>query len=423
MTFGSKGNGKVRYYLFLVALLLSSSMIIADGIIMPAVNGLYEMFPNDRALVDFVVTGDYLFVVFLSVLAGRLCERVSKKWLIVFGGAMMSVGGVLMGVVPNPLFMCAMRFVQSFGIAFSQVCGVSLISEKFDGEERSRVTGWYYAAMYFTGALMGPVAGHLAVESPLNACEVFWMFVPITIMVALFVPKDSPRAAGSGPDMRKNGGVGLHVAAENVGKRRHYGRAFWGMALCYIAMYYVLTVRLAYTSVYVAENGLGSSADAGNLEAVYTVFGFFGCFVATRLASRLKSFTLPFAFGCYLLAFILMSLLPSLIVCVVAYALCGMGLGIMQTHIYACVPSIVPAGSSERAIAVLVSGTAVTSFLSSYLVSAAMFIMGTNCVTDTFVVPTAVTALVVAVSLVEHRRWDENADKLPDGNLIIKNKA
>lgn len=403
------GMSKVRYVLFLVALLSSSSMIILDGIIIPTVNGLYEMFPEDEGLVNFIVTGDYLLVVFISILAGRLCRVMSKKTLIVIGGVMATVGGVFMMAVPDPLFMCVMRAVQAFGIAFSQVCGVAIIAEAFDAKDRDRITGYYYAAMYLFGAAMGPAAGRLSLVSTASAYNLFLMFVPITVLVALFVPKNTTRAADSGSLDASDGGEGpAESALAETGRSR--GRTFWVIAVCYMIMYYVLTVRLAYTSVYLAENGLGNAADAGDLEAVYTISSFIGCLVAAFVAERLKSFTFPFAFGCYFMAFAILFLWPALATCFVAYVLCGLGLGVMQTYIYARVPAIVPRSQVESSIAVLVSGTAVTSFLSSYAVSAAMYLMGTDSVTATFIVPAAATAVVVAVSLVERRRWKDEPE-------------
>lgn len=416
--------GKARYILFLIALFLSSSMIIADGIIIPAVNGLYEMFPDDEALVNFIVTGDYLLVIFLSTLAGKLCRYVSKKTLIVFGGIMMSVGGIFMMAVPNPLFMCFMRFLQSFGIAFTQVCGVSLIADVFDEKQRDRITGFYYAAMYMLGAVMGPIAGRLAAISIPDVCDLFWMFVPITIMVAIFFPskvkgasKQDDEASVRAVDATDDESARAEqlevpdvvvdaVRIPSSGRERlHRGRAFWVIAVCFTVMYYVLTVRLVYTSVYLAENGLGNSVDAGNLEAVYTLSSFIGCIVTVWIASKLKSMTLPVAFGCYLVAFIILYLFPYLTTCFIAYVLCGLGLGIMQTYIYARVPSLVPAPLIESSVAILVSGTALTSFISSYLVSAAMAAMGTALVTDTFIIPAIATTIVVAVSLIEQPRW------------------
>ena len=74
-----------RALLFLISLFLTNVAVMADMVIIPAGNGLYETFQNDAA-VNFILSGPSFIMLFSAMLCGKLMQYLSKKKILI--GAM-----------------------------------------------------------------------------------------------------------------------------------------------------------------------------------------------------------------------------------------------------------------------------------------------------------------------------------------------
>mgnify|MGYP000706602887 CR=1 FL=1 len=71
-----------RALLFLISLFLTNVAVMADMVIIPAGNGLYETFQNDAA-VNFILSGPSFIMLFSAMLCGKthaVSEQKSKSF-------------------------------------------------------------------------------------------------------------------------------------------------------------------------------------------------------------------------------------------------------------------------------------------------------------------------------------------------------
>lgn len=188
----NKEMTKGRALLFLISLFLTNVAVMADMVIIPAGNGLYETFQNDAA-VNFILSGPSFIMLFSAMLCGKLMQYLSKKKILVGAMVLFAVSAILGGAVENVYYVLAMRVLVGISMGFVNAAAMALIAEVYvDEDKRGTIMGIFNATMAGTGAVISLIAGVFAVRSWNEVFKVYWIAVPVIVMMLFFIPMTPP---------------------------------------------------------------------------------------------------------------------------------------------------------------------------------------------------------------------------------------
>jgi EmrB/QacA subfamily drug resistance transporter len=144
----------------------------------------------------------------LMMIAGRVGDLVTHRTVYLLGFAIFGVASLAAGVAPRFWWLLAARVVQGIGGAMIMATGPALLTTSFPASERGKALGILSTATYI-GLTGGPPLGGLLI-SAIGWRVVFWINVPVAVIVLLLGARLLPRTKAAAPtplDLR--GAAGL----------------------------------------------------------------------------------------------------------------------------------------------------------------------------------------------------------------------
>ena len=380
-----------RKWLAFIALALSSMCTLGDMVINPIAAALYEVFAGQsEALINFGITGPALVGLPFGILAGVLCDRMDKKLVMVVGFAIFVVSACFGGVDNLPLFVTLRCFATGVGWGITNTAALSILAVMYKDEaEHGKFVGWYNTVMSIMGAIMAFVAGILAVNGWTHAFWVYYISIPVLVMLIVFLPSMKPAKAAASDD-------NSDATAETV-------EAGWWKPLIPLTVQVFFAalgffVSLYMVGLYVTGAGIGDEAFIGTLSSVSTIATAITSAVFGTLYAKFKNAVyLPglFIMGiCYLV----MSFFPSQACAVVCIALLGLLWPTYFCYFYTRCTELVPASKAGTATSIVALSDGLAATLCSYLLTFCMGITGSA--VSAWAVPGVILIVTGVVSLV-----------------------
>lgn len=356
----AKQLSKGRLFLALAALFLSSMCTLGDLVINPIVANLYEIFADDPEwLINFAVTGPALVGLPFGLLAGVLCDRMDKKWIMVIGFAIFTVSAVFGAVDDIYLFTTLRCLATGVGWGITNTAALAILADMFPNEdEHGKFVGWYNSAMSIMGALMAAVAGMLAVAAWQNAFFAYWISIPVLVMLIVFLPKMPPS----------------HVANAESGAKKAAAPAGWWtklvpltiqvffVAICYFVMLYMI-------AVYVVDAGVGDEAFIGMLASAGTIATAVASIIFGAVYKRMKNFVYVPALFIMAACFIVMGFFPSPVTTILGVVVAGFFWPFYFCYFYVRATELVPASKGGTATSIVAFSDGLAAAGSSYLLT------------------------------------------------------
>lgn len=381
---------KTKRTLCLISLMLTNLAVMNDLVVIPIISNLYSNFGDNMGLVNYIVSGPALIIVFTSLLASFLCKKIDKKVVLILGAIFFTVGAVFGVIIVNPYYIAFMRTLVGIGAGIEQVVAVSMIADVYeDANERAKVTGYYNATMSFVGIAYSYLAGILAETGAWqNAFKCYWAAIPMLIFLFLFVPSVKPYKDDE------------QVENKNI-KKESLGVRFWILEASWLLanMLFGSTV-LYYVSVYITENNLGSAGFAGTATSVKQIVGFLLCLFFGAIYAKTKRHTITISYFLAAITLILMVVSPSKFAAVVIATICGCCYKIVFSYMYAHGFSLVPASRIDDSVAITTAIYGIGTFLSTYFATFLMNVMKTSKVTPTWLVVAGLFGVLGVVEVI-----------------------
>jgi MFS family permease len=249
---------------FLKAVLLFSSVdgMAASALMVPLLGNIAAEFPNsDPGLLNQTLSLPSLLMIPAIIISGYLARYISKKYLLMLGNLLFVFAGFFSMYSPTLEALVIFRACEGIGMGIVYPLAPSVISHLFYGQERAKLYGWANACGGILSFVLGIGAGYAALINWRRAFYYYLIFIPIVFMQALFLPAFPPerkdrrimRAAGQ---PKFGYAVYLTIAA----------------MLVFMSFAMVIIYNLA---VFIMNEGLGISADAGIASSINTVASFF----------------------------------------------------------------------------------------------------------------------------------------------------
>lgn len=384
----NKEMTKGRALLFLISLFLTNVAVMADMVIIPAGNGLYETFQNDAA-VNFILSGPSFIMLFSAMLCGKLMQYLSKKKILVGAMVLFAVSAILGGAVENVYYVLAMRVLVGISMGFVNAAAMALIAEVYvDEDKRGTIMGIFNATMAGTGAVISLIAGVFAVRSWNEVFKVYWIAVPVIVMMLFFIPMTPPEG-----NQQAGEEEGAHTGSPYLMRQVMLMVSCFAYNLVYAVIYYQV-------SVLVAEQGYGNESIAALLSTLGTVGSCILCILFGTLYSKLKRATIIFGYAGLCISYLMLFLASSPVMAGIACTLCGASYGYGFSYFFLRCTVVVPKEKVSSSISMTTAIGGFGMFLSTYACTMLQKILGTTGIVSLLPVAIAVSGIGAVLSVI-----------------------
>jgi EmrB/QacA subfamily drug resistance transporter len=189
----------VRPYLILAVCCSSLLMVSMDvTIVNVALPAIRRDLQASASGLQWSIDGYTLVVASFLLLAGSTADRLGRRRTFQAGLAFFSLGSLLCSLAPNTTSLVAFRAVQALGGAMLNPVAMSIIVNTFlDPKERARAIG-IWGAVFGVSMAIGPLVGGLLTQT-IGWRSIFWINVPIGLaaiaLTAKFIPESKPTSS------------------------------------------------------------------------------------------------------------------------------------------------------------------------------------------------------------------------------------
>lgn len=246
--------------------------------------------------------------------------------------------------------------------------------------------GFFNGAMAIFGTIAGLCSGALGATDWKGAYRYYYISIPMVLLFALFLPN-----MGSGKEKQE----GDSAAQAPEQKKEPYSLQFWITIVIVALVTLCFNIVANFSSVYIAEHELGSTATAGLVSASCTLGSMIFSFLFGALYGKFKKNLLAVSSVLLAVAFAIMYFTVSLPLTFVAMILMGGAYGMALSFSYGHGAILAPTRVDD-AIGIATAAYAIAGFLSTYAATGLMSLLGTNLITPVFFI-TFIGAVAITV--------------------------
>jgi MFS family permease len=303
-------------------------------------------------LLGMITTLPSLAFIPANLLFGKLSMTVNKKTLWLIGTILWIVGGGLTPLFHSivPILVC--RALLGVGTGFCIPLVTAIVPDYYEGAKAGAMIGVNTGVAGLWGFLLANASGMLAGYGWRASFMLHFVAFAVLAVGMACVPKkplvSGPPQDGNAPKEKQRLGMTVYVNAVLIGVLMLPILAFW-----------------AFSSVYISEEGLGTTAQAGLAISLLTLFSSVAALLTGKIMSITKRFTL-FA-GCLMLALGFISLVyaQNYAMVIIGVALIGGCQGLLVP--YMLIVAAMSSGLEMQALAqsVILIGVFLGQFLAS----------------------------------------------------------
>lgn len=174
-----------------LALLVATIVVFFVVVDISAVNVAFPSIRSDfdvsESQLGWVISAYNVTVGALLMVSGRIADSIGRRKVYLPGVAIFGIGSVLCALAPSAGFLIGARVVQAVGGAITTAAGLAVMLPEFPPAQRSTAIG-IAGATGGLGAVVGPAIGSILIDF-FSWRGIFWMNVPLCIIVLIIGPK------------------------------------------------------------------------------------------------------------------------------------------------------------------------------------------------------------------------------------------
>ncbi|WP_343322510.1 MFS transporter [Chromohalobacter nigrandesensis] len=331
--------------------ILSVSLItvMAGAMIAPAIASIAAAFPNASSFQISLLTSLHAgLVVPFSFISGYLVRYIPKKDILIVSLILYLIGGIGGSLSDSMLFMLATRVVLGISIGLMIPLSITLISDYYEGEERTRTLGLQSAATNMGGIIAIVVSGFLAAQGWRYSFLAYGLAILALVLVFFFLPRKAPAKS-----------------AEGEAEESNFDARVFLLAIYMILTFVVFFGIPSNMSLFLSEIDITNTVVNGIIIAICSVGGFAGGMSVAFFRRVLKSFFVPLQVVYMAVGFVLIAFLNQYIVLLgLGVLILGFGYGSTVPVIFDGATKITTGAARSMATAILVSSIYLGQFLS-----------------------------------------------------------
>ena len=171
-----------------LSLMLTSAYAVST--VLPQMLGFFDGYRRDQ--VELLISVPSFAVTAMIILNAWLARLLRERMAIVTGLLLLTLGGIAPVFTSSYWLIFGSRILLGTGIGMINARAISIISERYQGQEKSALLGYRGSAEVLGNALMTLAAGQL-LKIRWNAA--FWVYAlgfGILVLYLLFVPVKAP---------------------------------------------------------------------------------------------------------------------------------------------------------------------------------------------------------------------------------------
>ncbi|OLO27329.1 hypothetical protein BTR23_20620 [Alkalihalophilus pseudofirmus] len=312
--------------------------VMAGAAISPALADIALAFPkSSETTIKLILTLPSVMIIPFIFVSSYLTTRFSKKSILFAGIVFYLIGGIGGGLVSTIELLLFCRAILGIGVGLIMPISTALVSDFFDGEERTATMGQVSAANNLGGVALFLMSGVLAAISWRVAFGVYILALVSAIIVYFYLPKT------------KSDGVLVGNGLAPLPKKLYaYGLGMFSIVLVFFA----IPVNMA---LYMHQEGIGSSQFAGVVISVGTMAGFIAGLLLTRLRHWLQNYFITIQLLLMGIGFFTMSISQHVFIIALGVGIAGFGFGSVLPMVFDRVSRQVPKAQTVQAMAIVTS--------------------------------------------------------------------
>lgn len=395
-----------------VGVVSMATLAMSGSVAGSAIAAISKSFPDTPiSTIQLLSTLPGLGALIITLIAGQMAMHISKKNLVLLGVALVTIGGLIPAFWNSSMIgLLACSVILGLGVGFISTINPMLLSEYFEGEERSSMMGVNTGMTSLGAMILTGVGGVLGGQNWRNLYWVFVVGILVFLLVLFFLPNDKVQK-----EVINSNGQKEKVSTIKVLKELK--------APVYIIIFIAFLLGIAYTayaanlSIVVAERGVGGTAMTGIINAVGTLGGIFAGFGLKYIRKVTKPNTLAFGFLFLLITLILTYFFANPFVLMIAAVFAAMAM----VMVMATCPFLLSMVSKPVQIPVVMSVYAFINSLSSALAPKLISWLHVPAGVPSFIFAGALS-LIVAIVLIVTKFGEkvESGAFIPDGRGAVK---
>ncbi|WP_288616777.1 MFS transporter [uncultured Eubacterium sp.] len=380
-----------------IAILVITFAQMATNGLSPALSDIAAAFPDTAiSTIQLLMSLPGIFVVVLSFVAAWLTSKISKKVLIGIGSVCICLTGILGTFIYQSLsLLFAWSVIMGIGMGLVSALTASLITDFYEGQEKTSLMGLQTSAANVGGMIMTAVGGVLtAVAWNLDYLVYIIIGIPGLILLLLFVPYKKLETATTAKEAAPAAHTSGSFSVLKHGK-------VWIYTIFALLLLLLFNVGPTNLAMYVTEFSIGNSVLAGWAATIFLLGGTLMGIAFGFLAKKLDVCTIPVGYVFLALGFFVIIINPNIVCLFIGCLLAGMSISlvtpqcILQTGMYAATPQ-----ESAMATAVVLAGSNVGTFLTPQITNIAAAVSGSESTRYRFILVIVIALVLAAISLI-----------------------
>ncbi len=322
----------VKAGIYACALLMMGAIAVASNL-----SNIMAAFPDvaPTTIVTYMISIPCLIVIPVTLLTGKLMEKIAKKTLIIIGIVFWLVGGVAPYFMADLTMILAMRCIIGVGIGMVQTLCAALVVENFDDPaERNKTMGNVAAFQMLGCVIFSLVAGWLGSIGWQVAFLVHLIAVVSLIGAIVCLPYKKP-AAASGEK------AAFHPTA-----------SMWVWSIAFLVFMAGGQTYANSASSIITELNLGDSVAAGYSLAIFAAGGFCMGLVFGKFSAFFKNMTLTAGCVMVTISYVMMVFAGNLFLSYLGAFIFGLALSVCIPCCLNGAAASVEEGSSGMAVSI-----------------------------------------------------------------------
>lgn len=273
MTKSRDKAGILKLTILSISLMLSAASAIS--VTLPMIK---NQFPDIApATVESLVTIPSFTMLIFILLSSFIVKGIGKKKTVMLGLTLAFVGGVIPVFATNFSVIYISRFILGAGTGIYNSLAVSLIGDYFDGETQQKMLGYQTAFATLGSSFATFLAGILVNVAWQYSYLIYFLTLPIVILVALFLPADKKEVSNQDAASRKQ-------------KQSVNFLVIFSCIMMFVFFILIMNI-FTKTSTLIVELNYTNQGFLGTAFTISSLIGAIGGFVYGHVRSALKQFT------------------------------------------------------------------------------------------------------------------------------------
>lgn len=350
MTKSRDKAGILKLTILSISLMLSAASAIS--VTLPMIK---NQFPDIApATVESLVTIPSFTMLIFILLSSFIVKGIGKKKTVMLGLTLAFIGGVIPVFATNFSVIYISRFILGAGTGIYNSLAVSLIGDYFDGETQQKMLGYQTAFATLGSSFATFLAGILVNVAWQYSYLIYFLTLPIVILVALFLPADKKE-------------ISNQDAASSKQKQRVNFLVIFSCIMMFVFFILIMTI-FTKTSTLIVEMNYKNQGFLGTAFTISSLIGAIGGFAYGHVRSALKQFTPVVALILIGIVYFLIPSVNSMLMLTIILSGGMLVVSIFIPYMYDILLPGAPENSTNLAISLAMVSCNLGSFFSPFVV-------------------------------------------------------